>query len=231
MASTEGAQQPQATLRQSEFEQAVAYSLHLWPSLTLAVQNNWGGPDSADKRDWFAGAIVDLFPEFPAGASDPSQSKSKSGNSGKSKQDDDAAADDDGPDVHDVEEVLLQVMLDEFEVNVDDDSSFEVAENIVRAREQLAAGKFDEVNRLRGRFNALRGKKVDQLFKKAEDQDQDTDWESDDGEDEDEDGDDGSDGAGDVHMDDAPALVAAPREKPAPEVDEDGFTKVTRKKR
>jgi pre-rRNA-processing protein TSR2 len=26
------------------------------------VQNEWGGPDSADKRDWFAGAICDLFP-------------------------------------------------------------------------------------------------------------------------------------------------------------------------
>ena len=35
----------------------------------------------------------------------------------------------------------------------------------------------------------------------------------------------------DVDMDEAPELVAVPKEKPQPEIDEDGFTKVTRKKR
>lgn len=186
-------------MRQSNFEQAVAYSLHLWPSLTLAVQNNWGGPDSEDKRDWFAGAVVDLFPEF----SDAPQSKTA-----------------EEPDLEDVETVLLQVMIDEFEVNVDDDSGTEVAGNIIRARAECAIGQFDEVHKLSQRFQNLKGKKVDQLFKKAEDADQDTDWESDDDEDEDDEG--------DVDMNDAPA---APKEKPTPEVDEDGFTKVTHKKR
>ncbi|KAJ4293751.1 rRNA accumulation- protein [Collariella sp. IMI 366227] len=95
MASTSA---PSPATCQTNFEQSVAITLHLWPALTLAVQNNWGGPDSSDKRDWFAGAIVDLFPD------------------------------------EDVEAVLLQVMLDEFEVNVDDDSAFEVAEQVVRLR-------------------------------------------------------------------------------------------------
>lgn len=115
-------------------------------------------------------------------------------------------------------------MLDEFEVNVDDDSGMEVAAQIFRARTQCAAGLFDEANSLRERFNNLKGKKVDQLFKRGEDADQDTDWESDDDEEDDE------DGGADVDMDEAPPLVSAPKEKPAPEVDDDGFTKVSRKR-
>lgn len=197
-------------LRQSNFEQAVACALHLWPALTLSVQNNWGGPDSSDKRDWFAGAIVDLFPEFtnappPTGKNAPKTLEE--------------------PDLEDVETMLLQVMIDEFEVNVDDDSGMEIAASIFRARSQCAVGQFDEVNTLRERFGNLKGKKVDQMFKKAEDADQDTDWESDDSEDDEDDV-----GGADVDMDDAPPLVSVPKEKPPPEVDEDGFTKVTKKR-
>lgn len=202
--SATGSQLPPAAERQSNFEQAVAYSLHLWPALTLAVQNGWGGPDSADKRDWFAGAIADLFPTFADAA--PGQQSSNA----------------EEPDTEYVETVLLQVMSDEFEVNTDDDSSLEVAENIIRAHTQCAVGQYEYVQRLAERFGNLRAGNVDTLFKQAEDANQDTDWESDD----DEDGDD-DEGSADAVMADAPA----PRERPAPEVDEDGFTKVTHKKR
>jgi pre-rRNA-processing protein TSR2 len=116
-------------------------------------------------------------------------------------------------------------MMDEFEVNIDDDSSFEVAEQIIRLRSQCLKGQFDAVEDLRRRWQSRKGVKVETLFKKADDADQDTDWsDEDDDEDEDEEG--------DVAMDEAPALVSVPKEKPAPpEVDEEGFTKVTRKKR
>lgn len=115
-------------------------------------------------------------------------------------------------------------MLDEFEVNVDDDSGYDVAVEIVRLRGQCARGSFDEVDRLRARWEARRGVKV--VMEKGEDQDGDTDWDDTDGE---------EDGAGeDEEMAEAPALVpaaAAPKkEKKEPEVDEDGFTTVTRKR-
>ncbi|KAH6981967.1 pre-rRNA-processing protein TSR2 [Ilyonectria sp. MPI-CAGE-AT-0026] len=200
MASSEPAQLPPAATRQSNFEQGVAYALHLWPALTLSVQNQWGGPDSADKRDWFAGAIAELFPEFvdtpPAKAVEE-------------------------PDLEDVETMLLQIMVDEFEVNVDDDSGTEVATNIMKVRAGCAIGQFDDVDALRTRFMNRNGTKVDQMFKKADDADQDTDWESDDSDDEDE--------GADVEMDDAPQLVA-PKQKQEPQVDEDGFTMVTKKR-
>ncbi|KAI1211455.1 pre-rRNA-processing protein TSR2 [Annulohypoxylon truncatum] len=202
MASTEAETSPET--RQAQFEQGVAISLHLWISLTVAVQNGLGGPDSDDKRDWFAGAIVDMFPSFVdlAKPRNPSQ---------KVPQD---------PIAEDVEATLLQVMWDEFETNVDDDSEVEVADRIVKARTQCAAGNFEFVEELRRRWLATKGKTV--KVQEVDGEDQETDWESDDDEDEEDE---------DVEMDEAPALVAVPKERPPPEVDEDGFTKVTRKKR
>ncbi|PHH81457.1 hypothetical protein CDD82_737 [Ophiocordyceps australis] len=195
---------PRATVRQSNFEQSVVYALHLWPALTLAVTNSWGGPDSSDKRDWFAGAIVDLFPAFI----DVSAASSASNE----------------PDIEHVETVLLQVMLDEFEVNVDDDSAAEVAAQIIRSRSQCALGHFDHVIVLRERFLTRNGHKVDHLFHKAQDADQDTDWESDDDDDDAQDDEENAD----VAMLDAPPVH---KEKPLPQVDQDGFTMVTKKKR
>lgn len=201
---------PKATC-QAQFEQGVAYALHLWPDLTLAVQNNWGGPDSSDKRDWFAGAVVDLFPDL----SKPATSTSTPATSSGEQQPDDSE-----PDSAYVEEFLLQVMLDEFEVNVDDDSSYEVAETILRVRGECLRGKFDEVEALRKRWEGKKGGKV--VFKQAEDQDGETDWDTDSDEEDDEDE--------DVEMGNAPP-PPAPKEKAQPEVDEEGFTKVTKKKR
>lgn len=180
------------------------------------MQNNWGGPSSADKRDWFGGAIVEMFPSF-VDLAKPQQPQPQSKTS--------TAAPPppllEEPEIEDIETTLLQVMVDEFEVNVDDDSGFESAETIMRVRAQCAKGDFTEVNDLQRRWEAGRGKKVAAV--QAPDADQDTDWESSD--------DDNDEEGGDVEMDEAPALVPIPKEKPPPEVDEEGFTKVTKKKR
>ncbi|KAI1443808.1 pre-rRNA-processing protein TSR2 [Annulohypoxylon stygium] len=202
MASTEAESSPET--RQAQFEQGIAISLHLWVSLTVAVQNNLGGSESDDKRDWFAGAIVDMFPSFVdlAKPRKPSQ---------KVPQD---------PIAEDIEATLLQVMWDEFETNVDDDSEVEVADRIMKVRTQCATGDFSLVEDLRRRWLATKGKTV--KVQEVDGGDQETDWESDEDDDDDDE---------DIEMDEAPALVAVPKERPPPEVDEDGFTKVTRKKR
>lgn len=115
-------------------------------------------------------------------------------------------------------------MLDEFEVNVDDDSAFEVAEQVVRVRSECLRGKFDEVESLRRRWEGKKGSKV--VMKQAQAEGEDEEWDTDDDEEEDE----SEDGDGDVEMDEAPQLVQR-RERQEPEVDEEGFTMVTRKKR
>lgn len=176
------------------------------------MQNSLGGPSSEDKRDWFAGAIVDMFPSFV----DLAKPRKPSSSQKPPPQD---------PVADDVEATLLQVMWDEFETNVDDDSEVEVAERVLKARAQCAAGSFEFVDELRRRWLATKGKTVQVQVEDGGDQE--TDWESADDDEDDE----GSEEDEDVQMDEAPALVAATKERPPPEVDEDGFTKVTRKKR
>ncbi|KAI0026246.1 Pre-rRNA-processing protein TSR2-domain-containing protein [Xylariomycetidae sp. FL0641] len=195
---------PSPEARQEQFEQAVAYSLHLWLPLRIAVQNGWGEGDAADKRDWFVGAIADLFPSFAATTA-----------AEKNRKD---------PIAEDVEDVLLQVMWDEFEANVDDQTEAEVAAAVLKARAACAEGDFAFVDELRRRWVAIDGKKVAVPEPKAEDQETDEDDDEDDEDDEDEDE--------DVAMkDEAPPLVAVPKEKPAQVVDDDGFMTVDKNHR
>lgn len=83
-------------LQTTKWELGVSLILHSWPALTDAVNSGWGGADSSDKRDWLCGAIADMFV---------------------------ANAD---TDEYDVEDTLTNVMEDEFEVNLEDDSAYEV---------------------------------------------------------------------------------------------------------
>ena len=139
-------------------------------------------------------------------------------------------------DQEDLEEVLLQVMGDEFEVVVEDGSEAFVASRIWRGAERLNKDGKDgwdvvvkEVEGLWEEWMQRRGKKFDakSLGKSVEVEEdaQDTDAEEDGDEDEDE------------EMGEAPGLVDV-SEKPRrervvqePEVDEEGFTKVVRGKR
>jgi pre-rRNA-processing protein TSR2 len=164
--------------------------LGLWPALTIAVTSNWGGEDSSAKRDWFAGAISDLF------------------------------ADRADTDEMDVEAVLLQVMQDEFDLNVEDESEIPVAEEIMKLRKETLEGNFTGVEAAKRRFEE-RGGRIPQNLQVVEHKHDDDESREDDSDDDD-----------DVEMGDAaPALVPAPRERQEPEVDEDGFTTVVSKKK
>ncbi|KAI9926757.1 hypothetical protein ASPWEDRAFT_32745 [Aspergillus wentii DTO 134E9] len=183
----------QQTTASSQLDLGITLAIHNWPSLNLAVQSNWGGPTSADKRDWLCGAISDMINERPE------------------------------TDAEDLEDVLIQVMNDEFDVVVDDESAAPVAAQIMEMREQTARGEFGPIQEMYETWQQKSQQKASSAaatFKKVEarDEDQETDDEEDD------EGD-------DVDMGDAPALVRAPKEKAQPEIDEDGFTKVVGKKR
>ena len=81
----------------TKWELGVSLILNSWPALTDAVNSGWGGADSADKRDWLCGAIADMCV---------------------------ASAD---TDEYDVEDTLANVMEDEFEVSLEDDSAYQVS--------------------------------------------------------------------------------------------------------
>lgn len=187
MASQSSNEDPRANY----FELAIALSLALWPALTLAVQNNWGGADSAEKRDWLGGEILSLFENDPE------------------------------TNGYDVESMLLQVMQDEFEVVIDDESAFDTADQIMKLKAQCALGNFTDVLKLKERWEKKSANNASvanafQMVDNGED-DQDTD------------GSDDEDGGMDVEMSDAPA--SRPKEKIEPEIDEDGFQTVVSKKK
>ncbi|TVY86960.1 Pre-rRNA-processing protein, partial [Lachnellula willkommii] len=143
---------------QAQFELGTTLSLFLWPSLSLAVSNNWGGADSADKREWFAQTTIDVLNDEP------------------------------DADTEWLETFLLNVMLDEFEVNVDDESAFEVAEQVLRIRKNCARGAFGEVEALNGKWQAKGGQKMGDMFVKKERDERDDETSGSEDEDEDEEG-------------------------------------------
>ncbi|EEH47448.1 uncharacterized protein PADG_03532 [Paracoccidioides brasiliensis Pb18] len=220
-------QQEQAVSKDAsaQFDLGITLVLNSWPALNLAVHNSWGGPASGDKRDWLCGAISDLFVDRPE------------------------------TDAEDVEDVLIQVMNDEFEVVVEDESAGEVARRIIEVRAETGRGEFGRVTRMWEEWKRKRGAGVDAdadasigAFRKVEvNGDEDDDDDDDDGDDDD----DIVDWADDVEMEDASTapmevskIEPAKETKkgihgqwergkflPEPVVDEDGFTKVVSKRR
>ncbi|KAL8676215.1 MAG: hypothetical protein Q9186_007248 [Xanthomendoza sp. 1 TL-2023] len=190
---------------QQKFDLSIALTLSTWSALTLSVQNSWGGPQSAEKRDWFAGAISDLFSTTPNA--------------------------DTTIDVDYLEEFLLQVMNDEFEVNVEDESGVEVAAKIVGLRKLTMQGDFAMVDEMYEKWRerqAKGGEKVN--FQQVQGEDEEEDENEDEESDSEEEVGDG-DGDGDMEMGEAPELVKAPKAKVVPKVDDEGFTEVIGKKR
>jgi len=174
-----------------KFDLAISLHLHFWPALSLAVDNQWGGPSSADKREWLAGAISNIFSSEP------------------------------NFDQQDLEDFLLQVMSDEFEVGLEDESEQAVAAGIVKARKECAKGDFASVDALYERWQG-KGRRTGGVQWTDNGEQADTDGDDDEGEDEEN---------GDTEMGEADAPKLVQREKIEPEIDEEGFTKVVGKRK
>lgn len=178
------------------FARGLIARLFVWPVLRVAVQENWGGPKSEDKRTWLASEIVDSFEN-----QDPL------------------------PDDQYVEEMLLQVMEDEFDCVVEDGSGEDVARDIVKMwmESQMADGKRDTIVKFEELAEKLKGKKVSAQITSEENEI--------DGEGDDDDGDDSEDeiDEGGMEVEEVPQLLDRGH-KNEPEVDEDGFTLVKGKK-
>jgi len=203
---------PLPTILTSQIDLLTSLHLWSWPALTLAIQNSWGGSSqvSHDKRDWFAGAVSELLNSNPPQLAD----------------------------VSDLEEVLLQVMIDEFEVVIDDGSAEETARGIWSGIAKLHAGDVAELGAMYAKWqerqNKTGGKEVVSGIMRGEDKEaDDTDWDDSDEDEEEWNGFPDRPANEDVDMDEAPPLVdtGKPKQKAEPEVDEDGFTKVVSKKK
>lgn len=174
---------------QQLFDYSIWYTLSLWPALHVACQNSWGGEATQDKKDWFAGAVSEIF------TSDPDT------------------------DQDDLEVFLLQIMQDEFDCNVEDDSELEVAGRIVGIKKQLMEGNVTGAKDVEQRYKN-RGQlkmNIQVIDNEANEDIDEEEW----------------NGFDDEEMGEAPSLVPSipVREKVEPEVDDDGFTKVVSKKK
>ncbi|KAF9040849.1 Pre-rRNA-processing protein TSR2-domain-containing protein [Panaeolus papilionaceus] len=178
-----------------QFARGVIARLTIWSTLRIAVQEGWGGANGTEKRTFLASEIVDSFEQ-----QNPT------------------------PDDIYVEELLLQVMADEFETVVEDGSAESVAKDIIKLWEETKAGNAALVTKFEELAEKTKGKKANAQEQVASDDEGDEDdWEDDDGMPED-----GEDG------EEAPQLIdrsASRREREEPEVDEDGFTLVKGKTR
>jgi len=201
--------QPQQSIlltstQNSKFEEGLTLILNTWPALTLAVQNEFGGPESADKRDWMCGAVAELFESTP------------------------------GTITEDLEQFLLEILADEFETALEDDSAYSTAQKILLLRSQVSQNDFSAITVLQDLWEKL-GKGAQRIPVvqteigtdpvDGDEEDGDDDDEDEDGEDEDE-----MDIDTEKREDEAPELVAV-KEKVDKVVDEDGFELVQSRRR
>lgn len=188
------------------FARGVYALFQSWPVMRAAVLQTWGGPESEAKRTWFVSLVVDEFEErwikagsplYPAVSADqPKQT----------------IAPPDGLDLDDLADLLFDVFLEEFDVELEDGSPEDISRQVIACWSASLQGDEPFVAALEEHAAKLSKKKVDiGTTQAAEDGDS-----SDDGDD-----DDSTDGGMDVD-----AAPAQPRVREEPEVDDDGFTMV-----
>lgn len=169
------------------FARGVIARLSVWPTLKLAVNESWGGPESAQKRTWMSSIIIDAF--------DPAESL-------------------DPPDDIYLEEMLLQIMSDEYDVVLEDGSAEAVAKDIVKLWAQMKDnGSSTLVDEWEEKGRRTMGEKVQVEW--TVDETGETEADSTDEDDED--------------IDEAPELLDVgrpPNRREESEIDDEGFTLV-----
>lgn len=110
--------------QQAKFELGVCMAIYKWEELTTAVDNLWGGPKSAEKRDWISGIIIDLFGESNI------------------------------VDIQLIEETLLYAMVDEFDTQIDNDSALEIGNLIIKLYRDAAQEKYGLIDEMYEKWQA-----------------------------------------------------------------------------
>lgn len=202
------------TPQQLLFAKSIMLTFELWPAMRLAVSEQWGGPDSADKRDFLLSHLCDQY-----------------GNPGSAFE----------PDLDDLADILEGYMIDEYEARLEDGSPDWVAGRIVGLHRVIFAPEEDTtkaqaaVAELEKAYEELKGKKA--MFEQGKNEDGEVE-----GEDEDEEMRDARSMAqshgGVTEADRQGARVGleqdqarAAREPQGPIVDEDGFETVVSRRR
>lgn len=102
----------------ANFELGVSMVIHLWPTLKTAVDNQWGGANSDEKRDWITGVIVGEFEKNSM------------------------------IDIIYIHELLTGIMEDEFDSILEDGSTVTVAEKIVQVYNDCKVSRFEKIQQM-----------------------------------------------------------------------------------
>ncbi|WFD30256.1 rRNA accumulation- protein [Malassezia sp. CBS 17886] len=178
---------------QLQFARAAHIVLELWPVLRRALQEEWGGPESMEKRDFLLSFLCDEY-----------------GDGGAKTL----------PDADDVEEIVANYMGDEFGCQLEDESARWVASHICLAHKNIFIQNNGDkyLAALELGVGSVRGKAAPaQVDAQYEDGVRDADFSSDE--------------APPATEQRGGEAVAAPRERAAPEIDDDGFETVAPRRR
>ncbi|KAG0277286.1 hypothetical protein BGZ96_002923, partial [Linnemannia gamsii] len=156
----------------------------------LAVDGEWGGHESAAKRDWFVDTVVDYFGEHGTKV-----------------------------DSFDLEDILLQIMNDEFSILLEDKSEQHISKILEQLFLECTHGRYDLVQTLKQDSQKVSGAYKSSRAQKGED----------DSSDDEEEGDEEDGEEMDVEMGEATEPVK--KEKAEPIIDEEGFETVVKKGR
>ncbi|KAJ1984067.1 rRNA accumulation- protein [Dimargaris cristalligena] len=102
------------------FNDGMTILLTSWPVLKSAVDEDWGGPESSAKRDWLIDTLVTYI-----------------GDRGNKTE------------PEDIEDVMLQILEDEFGVTIGDESVYALAKFIIRMYKECIAGNHTMVQNLK----------------------------------------------------------------------------------
>lgn len=210
------AMEDQPTPQQLLFAKSIMLTFELWPAMRLAVSEEWGGSDSADKRDFLLSHLCDQY-----------------GNPGSAFE----------PDLDDLAEILEHYMIDEFEARLEDGSPDWVAGRFIGLHRVIFAPGDDfaraqaAVAELEKAYEELKGKKA--TFEQGPNQDGEVDGGHSDDEDMQAVRSMVQSHGGIMEADRQGARVdleqgqarAAPREPQQPIIDEDGFETVVSRRR
>lgn len=132
------------TATQLLFARAVILTMELWPVMRLAVSEQWGGPESKDKRDYLVSWICDEF------SSEPSQLVQQQALAQQEQRNSQSNGAPSGstlptirvqppktPDVDDLADTFGMYFDDEFESRIEDGSEDWVARRIVNFHKSI----------------------------------------------------------------------------------------------
>jgi pre-rRNA-processing protein TSR2 len=164
---------PFATEKQdANFELGVSMIIHNWYTLTTAVDNLWGGPQSAEKRDWISAVVIDEF---------------------KNNKD---------IDIIYIHELLCGVMEDEFDTVIEDQSTIQIATKIIKCYKECKQNEFENVKTMYSKWLIKQQNRKDKIVANIVNDPLNPDISDDDDDDDDEEEDDDDDNDMDVDMND-----------------------------